>query len=91
LGARFCYTAGAFCYAACACAKKYQAPTANKKAEGTAVVYRIKFGSPMSQMGHKRTSGCARAMSALPPKADILDVRFVPEAVIVATEDVIVT
>jgi len=31
--------------------QKYQAPTANKKAEGTAVVYRSKFGSPRSQMG----------------------------------------
>jgi hypothetical protein len=28
-------------------------------------------GRGMSAMGHKRTLGCARAMSALPPKADI--------------------
>jgi hypothetical protein len=44
--------------------QKYQAPTANKKAEGTAVVYRSKFGSPMSQMGQKQTSQRFRAMSA---------------------------
>jgi hypothetical protein len=35
-------------------------------------------------MGQKRTLGCARAMSAIPPKADIAkrrcDVRFVPKA-----------
>jgi hypothetical protein len=39
---------------------------------------------PMSAVGHKRTMGCARDMSALPPKADIdghdWDVRFVPKA-----------
>jgi len=51
----FCYTAAAFCYAALRLRQKYQAPTANKKTEGTAVVYRSKFGSPMSQI-QKRTS-----------------------------------
>jgi hypothetical protein len=38
----------------------------------------------MSALGQKRTLGCVRAMSALPPKADIetqpSDVRFVPKA-----------
>src|SRR5215467_12847925 len=38
----------------------------------------------MSALGHKRTSRYVRAMSALPPKADIgthsRDVRFVPKA-----------
>jgi hypothetical protein len=38
----------------------------------------------MSALGQKRTSDCVRAMSALPPKADIetqsRDVRFVPFA-----------
>jgi hypothetical protein len=40
----------------------------------------------MSLMGQERTPAQFRAMSALPPKADItgrrLDVRFVPKAVI---------
>jgi hypothetical protein len=53
--------------------QKYQAPTANKKAEGTAVVYRSKFGSPMSQMAHKQTCRSQIAMSALPPKAALLN------------------
>ncbi len=38
----------------------------------------------MSALGHKRTWECASGMSALPPKADILqggvDVRYVPIA-----------
>jgi hypothetical protein len=51
--------------------QKYQAQTANKKVEGTAVVYCSKFGSPMSQMGHKRTFRKIWLMSALPSKADI--------------------
>jgi hypothetical protein len=38
----------------------------------------------MSALGHKRTSECVRAMSALPPKADLrtqpCDARFVPKA-----------
>jgi hypothetical protein len=38
----------------------------------------------MSALGHKRTFGIFRLMSALPPKADIdsvfYDVRFVPKA-----------
>ena len=38
----------------------------------------------MSALGHKRTSQQVRAMSALPPKLDIVhhgrDVRFVPKA-----------
>jgi len=38
----------------------------------------------MSALGHKRTLGHVRTMSALPPKADIgtqpRDVRFVPKA-----------
>jgi hypothetical protein len=38
----------------------------------------------MSALGHKRTLGSVRVMSALPPKADIetqsRDVRFVPKA-----------
>jgi hypothetical protein len=37
----------------------------------------------MSAMGQKRTLECVRAMSALPPKADIAEidehVRFVPQ------------
>jgi hypothetical protein len=41
-------------------------------------------GHPMSALGQKRTLGHVRAMSALPPKADIgsqpRDVRFVPKA-----------
>jgi hypothetical protein len=51
--------------------QKYQALTANKKVEGTVVVYCSKFGSPMSQMGHKRTFRKIWLMSALPSKADI--------------------
>jgi hypothetical protein len=46
-------------------------------------------GLPMSALGQKRTSQQVRAMSALPPKADMVqhdrDVRFVPKADIPAT------
>jgi hypothetical protein len=49
-------------------------------------VHRSKSGPPMSALGHKRTSPLAKAMSALPPKADKQQtsrrVRFVPQAVI---------
>jgi hypothetical protein len=42
------------------------------------------FNWPMSALGHKRTLKWVRAMSALPPKADIRQrnrhVRFVPKA-----------
>jgi hypothetical protein len=41
-------------------------------------------GEPMSALGHKRTLQCILVMSALPPKADIVErdrpVRFVPKA-----------
>ena len=70
----------------CACAKNIKR-RANKKAEGTAVRYRSKFGSPMSRMSRKRRLSRIRTMSALPPIADIVqhnrDVRFVPKADIV--------
>ena len=45
---------------------------------------RSKFECPMSQMGQNRTLNRLHAMSALPPKADIVqhggNVRFVPKA-----------
>ena len=45
---------------------------------------RSKFECPMSQMGQNRTLNRLHAMSALPPKADIVqhggNVRFVPDA-----------
>src|SRR6516162_6665833 len=48
------------------------------------IVHHGKFWLPMSALGQKRTLGQVRAMSALPPKADIgtqpRDVRFVPKA-----------
>jgi hypothetical protein len=43
----------------------------------------------MSALGHKRTLERVRAMSALPPKADIVqidrDIRFLPEADVACT------
>jgi hypothetical protein len=43
-----------------------------------------KLRRPTSALGQKQTSECVRAMSALPPKADIAEgdhhVRFVPKA-----------
>jgi hypothetical protein len=43
-----------------------------------------KINAPMSALGQKQTFRCFAAMSALPPKADIVqhggDVRFVPKA-----------
>jgi hypothetical protein len=42
------------------------------------------LGTPMSALGHKRTFAPQKAMSALPPKADMCgatrDVRFGPKA-----------
>ena len=47
-------------------------------------VRRTKISDPMPALGQKQTSAHVRAMSALPPKADIdqdgCNVRFVPEA-----------
>jgi hypothetical protein len=47
-------------------------------------LHRTKTRKPMSALGQKRTLQAIRAMSALPPKADIagqqLNVRFVPKA-----------
>jgi hypothetical protein len=41
-------------------------------------------GRPMSALGHKQTLSSVGAMSAIPPKADIVhgvrNVRFVPKA-----------
>ena len=46
------------------------------------IVHHGKFWLPMSALGQKRTFSRSVAMSALPPKADIVsrdpDVRFVP-------------
>jgi hypothetical protein len=51
---------------------------------GEPYVHCSKFDPPMSALGQKQTSEQVRPMSALPPKADIVDamrnVRFVPKA-----------
>jgi hypothetical protein len=39
----------------------------------TTVVHHSNFGCSTSALGQKRTSHLLRAMSALPPKADIAD------------------
>src|SRR6516164_8476760 len=48
------------------------------------ILHGTNFKPPMSALGHKRTSEHVRVMSALPPKADIVqhdpDVYFVPKA-----------
>src|SRR6516165_3786551 len=59
-------------------------PTLEPYHTARAVVHHSKFRWLMSALGHKRTLEQLRAMSALPPKADIetqsRDVRFVPKA-----------
>src|SRR5262249_32476664 len=54
-----------------------------QEAHGSGSNWPVGSGLPMSALGQKRTLGHVRAMSALPPKADIgtqpRDVRFVPK------------
>jgi hypothetical protein len=38
--------------------------------------HRLGLGRPMSALGHKRTFAPQKAMSALPPKADIIPMPF---------------
>jgi hypothetical protein len=60
-----------------------QALTGEMRVQGSSRTAAI-LSPPMSALGQKQTSQDARAMSALPPKADIAgamrNVRFVPKA-----------
>jgi hypothetical protein len=64
-------------------------PGQSKVAVYDHILQSSKFQRPMSALGQKRTLNCPQPMSALPPKADIAErrwiVRFVPKADMRAT------